>query len=184
MTKETLRWKLFPFSLTGKVKQWYTFAVGSMNVDWNEHKDKFCLAFFPISYISTLPRAILDFEQCEKESIGAAWARFSMLIHAGPDLSLPDGVILYLFCSGLDIDADLCLDVTAGGWFTHKTMTEQVEFLEHFIAKHTSSIVRTKPLQAKVMSSVEESSLDKSKLVPSVGLTYGPHPNHECQRNE
>jgi hypothetical protein len=72
MTKETLRWKLFPFYLIGKVKQWYTFAIGSTNGDWDELKDKFCLAFFPISCIGTLPRAILDFEQCEKESIGAA----------------------------------------------------------------------------------------------------------------
>jgi hypothetical protein len=75
-----------------------------------------------------------------------AWTWFSTLIHASLDLSLPDGVILHLFCTGLDIDADLCLDMTAGGWLTHKTMTEQVEFFEHFIAKHTSSIIKTKPL--------------------------------------
>jgi hypothetical protein len=61
------------------------------------------------------------------------------------DLSLPDVVLLCLFCSGIDINTDLCLDVTVGGWFTHKTMTEQADFLEHFIAKHTSSIIRTKP---------------------------------------
>jgi len=47
MTQETLKWKLFPFSLTGKVKQWYTFAVESTNGDWDELKDKFCLAFSP-----------------------------------------------------------------------------------------------------------------------------------------
>jgi hypothetical protein len=35
-------------------------------------------------------------------------------------LSLHDGVILLYFCLGLDIDADLCLDVTAGWCFTHK----------------------------------------------------------------
>jgi hypothetical protein len=55
-------------------------------------------------------------------------------------------------------------------------MTEQVDFLEHFIAKHTSSIIRTKPLLAKVMSSVEESLLVESKLVPSLGSTYEPPP--------
>ena len=33
MTQETLKWKLFPFSLTGKAKQWYTFAVESPNGD-------------------------------------------------------------------------------------------------------------------------------------------------------
>ena len=98
-----------------------------------------------MSHIDSLPRAILDFEQ-NKESIGATWARFSMLIHAGPDLSLPDAVILCLFCSGLDIDADLCLDVTVGGPFSHKPMMEQVDFLECFIAKCTSFIIRTKTL--------------------------------------
>ena len=72
MTQETLRWTLFPSSLIGKAKQWYTFTVGSMNRHWDELKDKFCLAFFPMSHIGSLPRAILDFEQCEKESIGAA----------------------------------------------------------------------------------------------------------------
>jgi hypothetical protein len=94
MTQETLRWKLFPFSLTEKAKQWYTHAVGSTNGDWEELKDKFYLAFFPTSCIVSLPRAILDFEQYEKESIGAAWTRFSALIHIDPDLSLPNSILL------------------------------------------------------------------------------------------
>jgi hypothetical protein len=72
MTQETLRWKFFPFSLTGKAKQWYTHVVESMNADWDELKDKFCLAFFPMPPIISLPRVILEFEQREKESIGAA----------------------------------------------------------------------------------------------------------------
>ena len=59
MTQETLRWKLFPFTLTGKAKQWYTHAIESANGDWEELKDKFCLAFFPIG---SLPNAIFNFE--------------------------------------------------------------------------------------------------------------------------
>ena len=47
MTQQTLKWKLFPFSLMGKAKQWYTFAIESTNGDWDELKDKFCLAFSP-----------------------------------------------------------------------------------------------------------------------------------------
>jgi hypothetical protein len=87
-----------------------------------------------------------------------------MLFYAGLDLSLPDGMVLRLFCTGLDI-ADLSLDMTAEGRFTHKTMMKQVEFLKRFIAKHTSSIIRTKLLQAKVMSSVEESPLVETKHI-------------------
>ena len=62
MTQETLRWKLFPFSLMEKAKHWYANAIGSMNGDWDELKDKFYLAFFPMSRIDYRPRAILDFE--------------------------------------------------------------------------------------------------------------------------
>jgi len=71
MTQETLKWKLFPFSLIEKAKQWYTLVIESTNGDWDELKDKFYLAFFPMSCIVSLPRAILNFKQYEKESIGA-----------------------------------------------------------------------------------------------------------------
>jgi hypothetical protein len=36
MTQENLKWTLFPFSLIGKAKQWYTHVVGSMNGDGEE----------------------------------------------------------------------------------------------------------------------------------------------------
>jgi hypothetical protein len=45
-----------------KAKQWYTHVIGSTNGDWEELKDMFCLGFFPISHIDSLPRAMLDFE--------------------------------------------------------------------------------------------------------------------------
>ena len=105
----------------GKVRQWYTHIIESSNGDCDELKDNFHLAFFPMSCIDSLPKAILDFEQHKKESIGAAWARFSTLIHTGPDLSLPNSILLRLFCLGTDMGANLCLDVIAGGRFTHKT---------------------------------------------------------------
>ena len=72
MIQENLKWTLFPFSLMGKGKQWYTHVVGSTNGDREELKDKFQLAFFPMSRIDSIQRVILDFEHFEKESIGAA----------------------------------------------------------------------------------------------------------------
>ena len=49
MTHETLKWKLFPFSLSGEVKQWYIRVVGGVNGSWIELRDRFCSAFFPLS---------------------------------------------------------------------------------------------------------------------------------------
>ena len=49
MSQDTLRWKLFPFSLDERAKQWYTHNVGKVAVDWEELRNRFYLAFFPIS---------------------------------------------------------------------------------------------------------------------------------------
>ena len=49
MTQETIKWKLFPFSLLGRVKQWYANTIGGVNGNWDELRDKFCLAFFLLS---------------------------------------------------------------------------------------------------------------------------------------
>jgi len=97
MAQETLWWKLFPFSLAERAKQWYAHNVGKVNGEWEELRDRFCLAFFPISRIASLRKEILDFRQDEKESIGAAWARFSKLTHASPNLSIIDHVMLQHF---------------------------------------------------------------------------------------
>ena len=72
MAQETLQWKLFPFSLNGKARQWYAHNVGKVNGEWDELRDKFYLAFFPISRIASLRKQILDFRQDKKESLGAA----------------------------------------------------------------------------------------------------------------
>ena len=97
MAQETLRWKLFPFSLSERVRQWYAHNVGKVNREWEELRDMFYLAFFPISRITSLRKEILNFHQDEKESLGAAWARFPKLTHVGPNLSIPDHVLLQHF---------------------------------------------------------------------------------------
>ena len=92
MTQEALRWKLFPFSLTKRAEQWYTRTIGDMTSDWEELRDDFCYSFSLTERIDSLPIDILDFEQLEKESIGAAWARFSHLLASIPNMSIPDEV--------------------------------------------------------------------------------------------
>jgi hypothetical protein len=77
VAQETLRLKLFPFSLNERARQWYAHNIWKVNGEWEELWDRFCLAFFPIFCIASLRKEILDFRQDEKESIGVAWARFS-----------------------------------------------------------------------------------------------------------
>ena len=92
MTQEVLRWKLFPFSLTERAEQWYTRTIGNMSGDWEELRDDFCISFSLTKRINSLPIDILGFEQLEKESIGATWARFLRLLASSPNLSIPEDV--------------------------------------------------------------------------------------------
>ena len=74
MSQETLKWKLFPFSLTGLAKLWYTRNVGSIHGEWAVLQTKFCIPFFPYLLGSSNPilRELLHFQQKEKETLGEA----------------------------------------------------------------------------------------------------------------
>ena len=61
--------------------------IGNMSGDWEEIRDDFYYSFSLTERIDSLPTDILDFEQLENESIGAALARFSRLLASIPDMS-------------------------------------------------------------------------------------------------
>ena len=63
MHHETVKWKLFPFSLTSVAKKWYYMTVRTVKSDWNTLKDEFCLKFFPISKVVALRTKALSFKQ-------------------------------------------------------------------------------------------------------------------------
>ena len=97
MSDETLRWKMFPFSLIGRAKRWYRQTVGSMQGDWETLSSKFCLHLFPISMVVNLRKEVLNFRQLEEESLEASWAHFNDFITTGPDLTIKDPVLLQHF---------------------------------------------------------------------------------------
>jgi hypothetical protein len=72
MNQETLKWKAFPFLLTGWEKQWYKLHVSSCHGSWVILKDQFYFAFFPLSKIIDLHNKVLNFAQREGESLGEA----------------------------------------------------------------------------------------------------------------
>jgi len=136
MTPDTMRWKLFLFSLNDRARQWYAQNIGKVAGDWEELRNKFYLAFDPLSRIAALHQEILNFHQEERESLGVAWDRFTTLTKSGPDLSIPNHVLLQNFWLGLNKESALMLDTSAGGSFTHKT-TEEGEALLDRILENT-----------------------------------------------
>ena len=97
MSDKTVRWKLFPFSLMGRAKQWYSRTVGSMQGDWETLCSKFYLHFFSISKLVSLRKEVLNFRQVEEESLGTSWEHINSLITTSLDLAISDPMLLQHF---------------------------------------------------------------------------------------
>jgi hypothetical protein len=124
MSHETLKWKLFSFSLTERAKHWYMRTVGSVQGDWEALCSSFCLFFFPISRVVSLRIDVLSFKQKEKEYLGAAWAHFNDLVNSGPNLAIQDHMLLQHFYVGLNGETAHLVDTTSGGVFLHCSASE------------------------------------------------------------
>ena len=81
----------------GLAKLWYTRTVESAQGEWEVLRAKFCLTFFPIPRVGSLRREVLAFKQKEKESLGATWACLMDLFSSGPDLAIPEPILLQHF---------------------------------------------------------------------------------------
>jgi hypothetical protein len=66
---EWLKWNLFPYSLAGEAKTWYSFASFEVEGNWNTLTKRFCKKFFPISKVQHLRRQVITFMQGEAEGI-------------------------------------------------------------------------------------------------------------------
>jgi hypothetical protein len=137
MSDKTIRWKLFPFSLTGKAKHWYNRAVGSMQGDWEMLYFKFCLHFFPISKVASLRKEVLTFRQLEQESLIKSWECFNELITFGPDLGFSDPMLLQYFYLGLTKESKESLVLASGGAFLHLPITEAKSMLEKVVQAYS-----------------------------------------------
>ena len=106
--------------------------------DWRKLQDDFYHSFSPLSPTPSVWSEILAFDKFEKESLRAAWARFSRLLVTCPYMLLSDEVSsLHNFCAGLDMTSALDLEITTRGSSAYKTPAEAKKILDHFLEART-----------------------------------------------
>jgi hypothetical protein len=97
VTEEWFKWNLFPYSLAGEAKTWYSFASFEVEGNWNKLTNKFCEKFFPIIKVQNLRRRVITFMQGEEEGIDQAWNKFNELIEQGLRLGFSNDVLFHTF---------------------------------------------------------------------------------------
>ena len=156
MSDNTLRWKLFSFSLTGRAKHWYSQTIESMQGDWETLCSKFCLRFFPISKVVNLLKEVLNFRQLEEESLGTLWDHFNELIITGLDLAIQDPVLLQHFYKGLSKDSMESLNAASRRAFLHLSASEARSILDRISGKTLCTSIRNKFTEKEKKSSPDQ----------------------------
>ena len=176
MSDETLKWKLFPFSLTRKARHWYKLKVGSVHGDWKELYSSFLSKYFPIPKVVELRREILSFRQLEEESLGKSWDRFINLTLTGPKLSIPEEVLLIHFFEGLSKANKQTVNTASRGSFYHLPASEAWNLIDLMSGKSPSIYIPEKEKEP-VPRQEEEVSIAILQPLQSQTLAIDPKPS-------
>ena len=79
VTEDTLRLRLFPFSLKDKVKIWLKTRPAGSFTTWDDLAKAFLAKYFPLSKTPKIVTEITAFQKFEHESMSEAWERFTNL---------------------------------------------------------------------------------------------------------
>jgi len=123
---------------------------------------------------------VLTFRRNEKESIGVVWARFTLLVQLGLDLSLPEYMLLQHFYTGLDKESAYHLNITSGGSFAHLTPAEGRKILDKILDR-MSFILVLEPPSAEPEVCREEIPVIKSEQLESQSVDSTPEPSAELK---
>ena len=79
-TNDSIRLRLFPFSLKDKAKAWLNSLSSGSITSWELFVTKFLSKFFPMAKTNALRREIVDFYQDEQDKFHEIKERFKDLI--------------------------------------------------------------------------------------------------------
>ena len=131
VTEDQKKLRLFPFTLTGKAKDWLLTLPNGTIQTWEELELKFLEMFFPVSKYLDKKQEIENFMQGESESLYDAWERFNLLLKRCPGHEFSDKQYLQVFIEGLTHNNKMFLDASAGGSLRVKTDHEVQTLIEN-----------------------------------------------------
>ncbi|XP_062099810.1 uncharacterized protein LOC133805656 [Humulus lupulus] len=127
---DTIRLKLFSFSLRDRARPWFQ-SIPPINVNtWEDMAQKFLTKFFPPSITSQLRAEITKFRQMESGQLYEAWDRFKEMLKKFPQLGIEDWFQVQLFYNGLNGPTISHIDVASGGTSLSKTPTKALIIFE------------------------------------------------------
>ncbi|KAL8110327.1 hypothetical protein AgCh_026159 [Apium graveolens] len=113
--EDTVKLRLFPFSLRDKAKSWLHSLPNGLITTWEDLAQKFLTKFFPMAKTAAIRNAITQFAQQSGESLYEAWEHYKEMLRKCPHHGMPDWMIITYFYNGLGAQSKSMLDAAAGG---------------------------------------------------------------------
>jgi hypothetical protein len=130
---DTIRLRLFPFSLLGKVKQWFYKDKEAISM-WDKCSTKFLAKFFPLGKTKALRGKMSSFQQTGMELILEAWERLQECILTCPHHGMDKWLVLQSFYDGLTLTSRAHIDAAAGGAFLNLTIAKAPALVEKMVS--------------------------------------------------
>ncbi|XP_076898662.1 uncharacterized protein LOC143552281 [Bidens hawaiensis] len=134
-TDDTVRLRLFPFSLRGAALEWLEALPSGSITTWNQLVEQFLLQYFPPDKTARYRAKITGFRVDDDESLHAAWERFKGLLRKCPHHGLSRGLQCRTFFDALSRAQKQAVDQVAGGDFGRCTPNEALDVLERAAKK-------------------------------------------------
>lgn len=127
---ESVRLRLFPFSLKDKAKAWLKSLSSRSITSWETLVSKFLNKFFPMSKTNALKRQITDFCQDENEKFYESWERFKDILLKCPHHGFETWRLVQYFYNGLTQTHRNMIESMNSGCFLNLKDEEAYSFLE------------------------------------------------------
>ena len=128
--RETMRLRLFQFSLHDHASNWLERLPAGSITTWNDLANRFLAQFFPPGRTAKLRNDILMFQQHQGESLSEAWNRFKDLLSKVPHHGIDRWLQIQIFYDHCNSITKRTIDQAAGGKLSDKNANESWTILE------------------------------------------------------
>ena len=132
----SIRLHLFPFSLSGRAKQWFYMDREAVK-SWDKCSTTFLAKFFPMGKTNALRGRILNFQQSSMETIPEAWEGLHYYIQACPHHGIENWLVLQNFYDGLIPMSRGHLNAAAGGIFLSLTIDGAMDLINKMVSNQS-----------------------------------------------
>ncbi|XP_062150305.1 uncharacterized protein LOC133858859 [Alnus glutinosa] len=159
--EDTLRMRLFPFSLKDKAKHWFKSLEPNIVTSWTQMQEEFLKKYFLIGKTNQIRKSIISFAQFEGEQFHETWERLKDFLRKCPHHAVPKWQLVQCFYDGLTEPHRQMVDASCGGTFMMKSENEAwilFDNLSENSVQHASTSRRTLAPKASKTENIFEAS--------------------------